>query len=249
MQIIGYNIRKNGYGREDLIANVLRHTMPDIVILAEASDPQTVSRIAQLAGFPHFVARKGYSVAFLSRQSPKSFQWYENPSFRSPILEIVSENGVYIYGVHLYAVLSNRMERRRVQEIKALTALTASRWQTPHLLIGDFNTIAPGDTIDIGSMPRWLRWLIRFNGGDVRRDAIASLLDQGYVDVFRYCHPQDTGYTLPTPSPNSRLDYAFTPRIHLSRIRGCRTLHEPDSVRLASDHYPLLLEWVDQSDP
>jgi exodeoxyribonuclease III len=242
MRIISYNILKNGNGREHLIAEVLQNVTPDIAILEEAADPQVVSTIARLADFPYYGSRKGYSVAFLSQAPPQVVEWHDTSASRTPFLEILTGNNVRLYGAHLYATLFNYAERLRVREIEALTSLTAPSRQELHLLIGDFNTIAPGDTIHTASMPFWLRWLIRMNGGNVKRDAIDTLLKAGYVDAFRHLHPDDVGYTLPTPSPNSRLDYAFLPRQNLDHLRECRVVSEPASVRHASDHYPILVE-------
>lgn len=244
MRIAAYNILKNGYGREHLIAGVLKASTADIVILEEATDPKVVATIAGLAGFEHFGAREGNSVAFLSKIAPKYSLWHKTRASRTPFLELIIANPipVRIFGVHFYAMLSNWAERRRVKEVEDIIALTPFHSEDMLLVMGDFNTIAPGDRINIATMPRWLRWLIRLNGGDVRRDALTKLMNAGYGDVFRHLHPDDPGYTLPTPAPNSRLDYCFASRMALNYVLECHVILDAEGVNEASDHYPILVE-------
>ena len=76
----------------------------------------------------------------------------------------------------------------------------------------------------------------------IRRDALATLQQAGYVDAFRHLHPDEPGYSLPTPIPNSRLDYAFLSATHVGCVRECRVVREPEAVDTASDHFPLLVD-------
>ena len=69
----------------------------------------------------------------------------------------------------------------------------------------------------------------------------ATVLAAGYVDSFRQLHPEDLGYTLPTPDPHVRLDYAFVPGAFVQHVRSCEIVKTPD-VPSASDHFPLLVE-------
>ena len=57
------------------------------------------------------------------------------------------------------------------------------------MLAGDFNTIAPGDTVEVGRLPMRLRPLIWLTGGRVRWRTIQTVLDAGYADTFRMLHP------------------------------------------------------------
>ena len=213
-----------------------------MVILQEATDPAVVEQIAQESALPHFASREGYSVAFLSKSLPAFYKWHEVRGIRSPFLEVqLPDTTPRIFGVHLTALLVNRLERRRAHEIESLLKIVGD--SAAHLLIGDFNTVMGKDDTQIKKMPLWLRLLIMSNGG-IHPRALRVLLDAGYIDVFRHLHTSDTGFTLPTPTPNTRLDYAFLPSEHISRVSRCQVINTPDAVNIASDHYPLILEIV-----
>jgi exodeoxyribonuclease-3 len=126
-------------------------------------------------------------------------------------------------------------------ELRALLRAVASHQQGPHILIGDFNTVAPGDLFDVTRLPKRLRTLVWLSGGHIRWRTIATVLGAGYIDSFRQLHPQDVGYTLPTPEPHVRLDYAFVPGAFAAHVRSCEVVKTPE-VTSASDHFPLLLE-------
>ncbi|GAB4323203.1 MAG: hypothetical protein Kow00117_11780 [Phototrophicales bacterium] len=242
MRIMGYNIRKGGYHRHQLIADVITYHQPDVVIFEEAGFSRAVENIARLARYPHYAWHPGYSVAFMSHM-PAAYQWHHFRWMRSPVLEILpKDTPLRIYGVHLFANLSALMEMLRVREIHHLIQLVRPYRHQPHVLIGDFNAIAPNDKIDLASYPRWLRWIIYANGGDAKRDALINLQMAGYADAFRQLHPDDNGWSLPTPIPNSRLDYAFVPQEQLQQVHDCRILREPEAANVASDHFPVMIE-------
>ena len=241
MRIVSYNIRFGGKGREGYIAQVLDSTKPDVVILVEANDPQVMQTLAQELGFPYFDSRQSYSVAFLSRIPPKSYQWHQLTSIRTPFLELGFEDDFRIIGVHLTAQLTRWKEQQRLHEVRQLIQLVDSL-KSPHLLIGDFNAVAPGDRVAFSRMPIWLKLMIGLNGG-VQSRALGTLIKHGYIDVFRHLHPDDHGYTLPPPRPNTRLDYAFVPTNLIGRIEDCSVVRQPDAVNVASDHYPLLIDF------
>jgi endonuclease/exonuclease/phosphatase family metal-dependent hydrolase len=79
------------------------------------------------------------------------------------------------------------------------------------------------------------------SGGRIRWRTIQVVKDGGYVDVFRSLHPSDPGLTLPTTTPQVRLDYLFVPAPHLEQVTSCDVVRA-DAARQASDHFPLLSE-------
>lgn len=240
MRIMGYNILKSGHGREHLLAEVIRHHQPDIVMLAESPTRETLERIALAAEMPYYDCRRGCSTAFMSRK-PVTYSWHHVLFARSPFLAVKPDNTHWtIWGVHLLALLSNVTESVRYHEIRALLRFANSAEQ--HLLIGDFNTLAPGDAFDVATFPLRLKTVVRLSGGDIQRVALKQLQNAGYVDVFRQLHPQENGWTMPSHHPNTRLDYAFVPKKLLPHIQACCTLTEPEAVRQASDHLPILID-------
>ena len=242
LRILSYNIRRGGAGREQPLAAVIRSVTPDIVVLEEATRPDVVERIARDAGMNQWSARAGKSLAFMSRHPVAAFAARQPAISRHAFLEIEpSTTSWRVFGVHLSAVHAAWTERRRLLELRALLRGVAATGKGPHVLIGDFNTVAPGDIFDPRKLPRRLRALVWLSGGHIRWRTIATVLAAGYVDSFRQLHPDDVGYTLPTPDPHVRLDYAFVPGTFAQHVRSCEIVRTPD-VAAASDHFPLLLE-------
>ena len=241
-RILSYNVRRGGSGREAVLAAVIRSSSADIVVLQEATRPDVVERVAQDAGMQQWASRPGESLAFMSRAPVAHHAWHKPRVSRHAFLEIVPATATWrVFGVHLSAVHAAWTERRRVFELRALLRAIAAHQQGPHVLIGDFNTVAPGDLLDIRRLPHRLRALVWLSGGRIRWKTIATVLSAGYVDGFRRLHPTDAGYTLPTPQPHVRLDYAFVPGGFAQQVSECAVLRTSEAAA-ASDHYPLMLE-------
>ena len=242
MRILSYNIRRGGAGREGPLASVIRAVNPDVVVLEEATRPEVVARLAADTGMCQWESRSGKSLAFMSRNTVASFAAHRPAISRHAFLEVVPAASSWrVFGVHLSAVHAAWTERRRLFELRALLRAVAVHQQGPHILIGDFNTVAPGDIFDVTRLPNRLRALVWLSGGRIRWRTIATVLAAGYVDSFRKLHTHDLGYTLPTPEPHVRLDYAFVPGAFARHVRSCEIVKAPD-VTGASDHFPLLLE-------
>jgi endonuclease/exonuclease/phosphatase family metal-dependent hydrolase len=241
LRILSYNIRRGGAGREQPLAAVIRSVDPDIVVLEEATRTAVVERLARDTGMHQWASREGKSLAFMSRQ-PVTFAARQPAISRHAFLEIVPSTASWrVFGVHLSAVHAAWTERRRLFELRALLRSVAASGSGPHILIGDFNTVAPGDIFDPRKLPHRLRALVWLSGGHIRWRTIATVLAEGYVDSFRQLHPTDVGYTLPTPDPHVRLDYAFVPGAFAHYVRSCEIVRT-QGVAQASDHFPLLIE-------
>jgi exodeoxyribonuclease-3 len=245
VRLLSYNIRFGGAGREEPIASTIRARDPDLVVLQEASDPAVVERIARLAGMRVWGARPGHSTAFLSQLEITHHEWHRPRGARHPFLEIVPAGTEFrVFGLHLTAVHSRWTERQRVRELRALLGGIARHQEGFHVLVGDFNALSPGERLDVARMPPRLRVLVWLSGGATRLKqlAITTVLDGGYLDVFRTLHPDDRGFTFPTWDPHVRLDYVFTPARYRERIARCEVVEDATAARAASDHYPLYAE-------
>jgi len=212
------------------------------VILQEATSPACVARIAELAQLPHFASHAGKSLAYLSRAPVAHAQWHQPRLSRHAFLEIVPDGtALRIFGLHLSAVHAAWTERRRTIELASLLASIASHQHGPHILLGDFNTLAPGEWLDATKLPNRLRALVWLSGGRIRFRTIQRILDNGYVDCFRRLQPDDPGLTFPTWDPHVRLDFAFVPARHAESVSECRVIRTAPAEK-ASDHFPLLTE-------
>jgi endonuclease/exonuclease/phosphatase family metal-dependent hydrolase len=242
VRILTYNICRGGVGREPQIAAVIRQTGADLVVLQEAISQKAVARIAEAAELTHFRSSAGRSLAFISRAPVAHYEWHKPRRSRHAFLEIAPvDDRFHLFGVHLSAVHSAWTEQRRVFELRALLASVARHQQGFHLLVGDFNTLAPGEVLDLKLLPRRLRALVWLSGGRIRWRTIKRILDAGYVDGFRVRNPDVAGFTFPTWNPHLRLDYAFVPAGFADRLQRCDVVTIPEAIR-ASDHFPILVE-------
>ena len=239
LRLLSYNIRYGGASREGLLATAIRAAEPDLVVLQEATRPAVVEQLARDTGLGHWGCRRGDSLAFLARHPVVSASWHRPRFSRHAFLELVPAGGVWrVFGVHLSAVHAAWTERRRLFELRSLLAAVAAHQHGPHALVGDFNTVAPGELFDFGNLPTRLRALVWLSGGRVRWRTIQAVLDSGYRDAFRHLHPDRVGYTFPSWNPHVRLDYLFVPESMLPAVTRCE-VREHDDLRQASDHLPI----------
>lgn len=255
MRLLTYNIREGGVGRTAEIAEVIKAASPDVVALQEARDPIVVERIARLAGFPYWGSRRAHSTGFLSQVPVLEYAWRHPPRTRHALLEVSLAGGFpRVFILHLRAWFSKWSERRRAQELRGLLdgiqeqLIKEQRAFAFHVLAGDFNALAPEERFDPSPMPRWIRGMIWLSGRDIARSTISMMQSDGYVDAWRTLyadHQNDPGYTFPVWNPHVRLDYVFTPAEYASRFTACEVRRAPDQVRIASDHFPLLVEISD----
>lgn len=240
LRVLSYNIRFGGVGRETALAAAIQTAAPDLVLFQEATRPHVVERLAAATGMKHWASSVSHSVAFMSRIAVSTHAWHRPPACRRAFLELALEGSeARIFGVHLTAVHSNWSERRRVRELKALLTSIEKHQHGFHLLAGDFNTLAPGEKLDLRRLPPHLQLLALMSGRTIRWLTIQIMLDAHYVDGFRLLHPKVEGYTFPTWDPHVRLDYVFVPGVAVDRLRSIEIIDGPE-IRAASDHLPLL---------
>jgi exodeoxyribonuclease-3 len=230
-------------GRETAISAVIRACEPDVVVLQEATRPEVVESIGRKCGMQRWGALRGNSLAFLSRTAVEHHAWHRTPFARRRYLEVLpGGSGLRIFGVHLSAVHSNLTERRRAFELGRLLDGIERHQNGFHIVVGDFNTLAPGEELDLRRLPFRLRAFVWLTGRKIRWITIQQMLDAGYVDAYRRFERSDEGFTFPTWDPHVRLDYAFVPAEFATRIRSCTIVRDVAGVRDASDHFPLLVE-------
>jgi exodeoxyribonuclease-3 len=242
LRLLSYNIRYGGSGREEMLASVIDRCAPDVVVLQEATKPHVVEQVAKATGMSQWGSRPGQSLGFMSRAPVQHVAWHKPRVSRHAFIEIVPAAGGWrLFGVHLSAVHAAWTERRRWYELRALLVAIQQHQYGPHVLMGDFNTLAPGELLDFRNLPARLRALVWLSGGKIRWRTIQQVLDAGYRDAFRHLQPDLVGLTFPTWSPHVRLDYLFVPEPFLPRVSRCQVVTD-GQVKDASDHFPLVAE-------
>ena len=243
MKLLSYNIRFGGLGREVAIAEVIKRAAPDLVVFQEAIHPEVIERLSKATGLSFWAARKNHSIGYISRSEIGYHEWHYPRGARHSFLEIVPVGtDTRIFGLHLSARFSKWDERRRTREIRSLLEGIKRHQEGFHVLVGDFNTLAPGEVLEVRRLPTWIRGLIWISGRKLQRETIQLMLDAGYVDGFRSLH-KEPGYTFPSWDPHVRLDYAFVPKSFATRLVGCEVVDGLGGiVRSASDHCPLFVE-------
>jgi endonuclease/exonuclease/phosphatase family metal-dependent hydrolase len=240
LRIMSYNIRFGGVGREGPIAEVVNTAQPDLLLLQEATHPNVVERLSTLTGLPHVGAKRSYSLAFLSRIPVEHFVWHHHPRLQRAVLEVKLDR-LRVFGVHLRATHSNLTERGRMREVRAVLEFVSQYKNDHHLLTGDFNTLAPGELLNMQKLPTRYKLLAFLLGGRITYRAIQIMIDAGYIDCYRRLHT-DPGYTFPAWDPNVRLDYFFTPREYIDLVATCAVMTHITDPAKATDHLPIFAE-------
>jgi exodeoxyribonuclease III len=243
LRIATYNIRKGGRGRQRAIADVLLALDADIVALQEATDPGVVAFLADATGSTAVIGEAGRSVALLSRVPRPEGSWH---AFRMghAFAELdLADWGVRILGVHLSAGLSGRGERRRGVELESLLEVAAQAAGPGRtMIVGDLNSISPGDILIRAALPTWIRVLLRVDGG-IGTTVVQRVLDAGFVDAFRLLNSKEPGATMPAIAPSVRLDYVMVGSELVAAVSTCRVADLDRALLIAaSDHLPLVVE-------
>jgi len=242
LRLLSYNIQFGGQDRMPMIASTINAVCPDVVLLQEATVPHNVERLARETGMPSWGSTRFYSLGYLSRRKVAHHEWHRPPGSRRPYLELVLADPVLrVFGIHLSAIHTNWMEERRSRELRATLDSIKHHQNGLHMLAGDFNTLAPGERLDLHRLPRRLRLLAWMGGRTIRWQTIQMMLDAGYADGFRALHPKDDGATFPTWSPHIRLDFVFMPQQSIERLKRCDVI-QGGPANAASDHFPVVAE-------
>jgi len=160
LRVLTYNILLGGQGRGERIGRVLQRSGADVVALQEASDLGLVRELAQGLGMRMVVAKPNdaskLNLAVLSRLPVTRWRAHRHPG-RMLRAHLECEVAVQapglprlrIHCIHLAARFGekNKGEARRMRELEAILGDIARSGAAPHLLLGDFNSLAPGETV------------------------------------------------------------------------------------------------------
>ena len=201
-RITSYNILAGGYDvhrtgstqRTEQITSILRSTAPDIVGIAEASNPMVAQRplvIEQVAkaldmqliegGEPRY--NHDYQTALLTKLPIVYKKLHNRPGILTrPLLEVCVEetNGeqLIVFVIHLTAAFSHGWAGNsiRMREVHEILSILASVGDKPHVLIGDFNSMAPGDAFKASFL---LRYVVNL---DYKRRTIGATAGHPHLD-------------------------------------------------------------------
>ena len=166
-RILSYNILVGGGRRIDNIERMLRAADPDVIGLVEATNQDVVKELARRLDMEYRVnlSPDGAwrpSLALLSRLPIVSSTVHAHPELRPrSLLEVTvrEEHGEHVtaFVTHLSASFAQRRGGdylRRAEIAHILRILRANHG--PHVLMGDFNSLAPGDRLKASNLLRYL---------------------------------------------------------------------------------------------
>jgi endonuclease/exonuclease/phosphatase family metal-dependent hydrolase len=169
MRVLSYNILLGGTPRIEALDTMIRSAQADVVGLVEATNAQVVEELAKRSGMHFALTGRGkwfndWNVAILSRLPILETIVHTRPQIftRRHLLEVRLEGSdgqpLTVFVIHLTASMykgtwSNFKRRMEVQE---LLDIMHSHQGTPHLVMGDFNSLAPGDTFSASSIMRYI---------------------------------------------------------------------------------------------
>jgi endonuclease/exonuclease/phosphatase family metal-dependent hydrolase len=167
-RVLSYNILAGGTHRIDQLQKVLQTYQSDLIGLVEAVEDRIVEELAARLGMEYRLSGrlKGREVeqgALLSRYPILSTRAHSTSVLtKQPLLEVCVEEPdgrpLTVFVAHLTADFSQgwaaNLKRRR--EVAEILRIMAPHRGTNHLLLGDFNSIAPGERVK-GS--RFLRYM------------------------------------------------------------------------------------------
>jgi len=244
-----YNILNGGEGRENYILSVVQAVNPDIVVFQEIDSEEFLKKLAHELYMGYFFFGNGNQkrrVAFISRYPVRSWQSNHSfPTWRNFVeaeIEYQPSRIFRLIGVHPIANLSIIFEIWRWLEMASVIKRYQEYNHEACLIVGDFNAIAPYDQVLIELMPGWLKFILYLQGNRAYPFSIKRLLLAGFIDCYRFI-TTDSGFTLPPPKPNTRLDYCFVNDKMQASLKNCWVVYEPPIVEKASDHYPVVAEF------
>jgi endonuclease/exonuclease/phosphatase family metal-dependent hydrolase len=166
-RILSYNILMGGTGRLEDIEGMIRLANPDIVGLVEAVDPDVVQTLADRLGMDYRTnaATDGAwptSSALLSRLPIMYSKVHAHPNvLNRPLLEVGIEElhgeKLRVFVAHLTAhfAYGRGGDVPRCKEVREILQVMRAK-PGPHVLMGDFNALAPGDKLKASHLLRYL---------------------------------------------------------------------------------------------
>lgn len=210
-RVLSYNILAGATSRVEPLKKMLQLQNADVIALIEANDDQVVEELARHLGMEYRLSGRakgpeGQQGALLSRLPILSTTISSTSRLiKQPLLEVcvLEPDGqpLTVFVTHLTASFSQgwAASLRRRREVAEILRLMAPHRGTNHLLMGDFNSIVPGERVK-GS--RFLRYMT--DPGLYRRLAAGEALG---LPNLNYVVPRALRFVTPllTAAPRSKL--------------------------------------------
>jgi endonuclease/exonuclease/phosphatase family metal-dependent hydrolase len=176
-RILSYNILVGGAKRIDNIERIIRAADPDVVGLVEATNQDVVKELARRLKMEYRTNASPdgswrASTALLSRLPIAHSQVHAGADMRThSLLEVSLEEeqreNLTVFVTHLTAFFSHGRggDSIRCKEVQQILRFMQAN-QGPHVLIGDFNALAPGDTLKASRLLRYLIELDRLRASN-----------------------------------------------------------------------------------
>lgn len=172
----GYSLRNNGTRRTNQLVHIIRSAQPDIVGVAEAINrrakerPEVIEEIAEILGMQLVRGNdpngsREFQTALLTRLPIVYTKSHIRPGILArPLLEVCveEENGqqLTVFVVHLSAAFNRGrggggVRLREMREILNIMAPLREQGK-PHLIMGDFNSMAPGEPFKASELLKYI---------------------------------------------------------------------------------------------
>lgn len=265
MRVLTYNIYgwrgTNGgilHTLQDLAA-VIGDSGADVIGLNEVFHPLETEAGAALAWLAQRLAMHfAFGPALAAAESPLGIAYGNALLSRWPIIAYAAhrlsagtdgerrclfEARVAVPGVPLtlYVThLDHRSEALRLEQWSAASTWLMRDRAKPHLLLGDFNTLAASDYPSAAALDALRARREALGWPPPAFDLTDRVLKAGYVDAYARAGVAPAP-TFPASAPEIRIDYVFLPEIWANALVSCRRWDHP-LVPVASDHVPVLVE-------
>lgn len=168
-RVLSYNIQTGGTHRLDKLVTFIAAIHADVVGLIEATNPLAAQELAERLGMQLTLSGEGthakdWQVGILSRLPITDIQRHARPEIftKQHLLEVCIEEAdgtsLTVFVTHLTAAFHRRAEsdRTRRAEMQEILRIMSARQGTPHLLMGDFNAISPGESLKASALLSYL---------------------------------------------------------------------------------------------
>lgn len=167
-RVISYNILVGGTHRVDELVALIQSVKPDVVGLIEAVDEDVVRELATRLGMQYCLSGRGsdeerWQGAVLSRLPIIDVKNHINSIItKQPLLEVRIEetHGQWLtaFVTHLTADFGQRSaaSKARRRQIQELMRIMEPHRGTRHLLMGDFNSLAPRERLKGSNFLRYV---------------------------------------------------------------------------------------------